>query len=271
MVTRHKSLTLALIAMLVVLSLIIVKPSFASITKPTVPEFTVKFVDRSYDVPAASSVDHYTGQTITTPAHHVQNYTIDLIIKNQPFTSMNIDGENASFYYNVRMKGHFSENWITLYNPVVNPYLAQENSDKTVITFQLVYRGSESGYSIGPDAQSTILSGLHSDAQIDFQVQALIGFVHRGYNASATNQLEMFPWVFDGETSNWTNTQTLTISLNNGEATNQSQTSPNGTSIGTQTSTIQQSFGWTEVSLFVAVCVIGLLLAIVFIRKKGNK
>jgi hypothetical protein len=48
-------------------------------------------------------------------------------------------------------------------------------------------------------------------AQVDFQVEAMTGFVHRVFNPNATNQLEMYPYVFSGETSGWSNTQTLTI------------------------------------------------------------
>jgi hypothetical protein len=54
-------------------------------------------------------------------------------------------------------------------------------------------------------------NGVSSGYQIDFQAQALIGAVHRGYNASATNQLEMYPYVFSGEMSDWSSTQTITL------------------------------------------------------------
>lgn len=34
----------------------------ASISKPSVPEFTVKYVDNSYDVPPTYGIDQYTGE-----------------------------------------------------------------------------------------------------------------------------------------------------------------------------------------------------------------
>jgi hypothetical protein len=91
------------------------------------------------------------------------------------------------------MKGHFTDNWTELYNPNVD-YPIQSNSDYTLV------------YSLNADG-----NGVTLGYQIDFQVQALIGAVHRGYNASATDQLEMYPYVFSGEISDWSNTQTITI------------------------------------------------------------
>jgi hypothetical protein len=50
-----------------------------------------------------------------------------------------------------------------------------------------------------------------SGAQIDFQVEAMIGYVHRVHNPNATSHLEMFPYLFTGETSGWSETQTITL------------------------------------------------------------
>lgn len=40
-------------------------------SKPSVPEFTVKLVDNSYDVPPTQTTDPYTG-TKTIPGYHVK-------------------------------------------------------------------------------------------------------------------------------------------------------------------------------------------------------
>ena len=58
----------------------------ASIPKPSVPEFTVKAVSHPYDVPTTYSTDPYTGETITHEGYHVENKSIEVWIKNQPFT-----------------------------------------------------------------------------------------------------------------------------------------------------------------------------------------
>jgi hypothetical protein len=50
-----------------------------------------------------------------------------------------------------------------------------------------------------------------SGGQVDFQVEAMIGYVYRSYDPNATDPFGMFPWVFAGETSGWSSTQTVTI------------------------------------------------------------
>jgi len=61
-----------------------------AVSKPSVPQFTVKFVDNSYDVPPSTTttVNPYTGEknTITTPGYHVTNRTIEVKVPNQSFT-----------------------------------------------------------------------------------------------------------------------------------------------------------------------------------------
>jgi hypothetical protein len=102
------------------LSSIMVETSFASITKPSVPQFTVKLVDSSYDIPTTYLIDPYTGANVTHPSHRVDNKTIELTIKNQPFVPYLVQEGNSnwttSFYYNVRVKGHYKDDWITLYS-----------------------------------------------------------------------------------------------------------------------------------------------------------
>jgi len=132
-----------------------------SITKPSVPEFTVKLVEHPYDVPTTYSIDKYTGENVTNPGFHVENKKIEISIKNQP----SVYGENYTLYYNVRVKGNFENNWVELYS----------------------YSDSSSG-NLPPktDSQYTVLS-LPADyppnAQVNFQVEAII--VARAERASA--------------------------------------------------------------------------------------
>jgi hypothetical protein len=202
---NSKRLIIALtLAIVLLFTALVGSVSAQTIPKPSVPEFTVSFVDLSYDVPTTTSIDQYTGQTITHQGYYVENKTLQLTIKNQPFTSYIDNGQNNSFYFNVREKGYFTDNWIELYRPS-DGYPTQTNSEYTIITLGIL---GDNGVSLVTNAK---MIDVPAGGQIDFQVQALIGAVHRGYNASATNQLEMFPWVFDGQTSDWSNTQTLTI------------------------------------------------------------
>ena len=189
------------------------------IAAPSVPQFTIKFVNASYTVPTSYSIDPYTGQNVTHPGYYVENSSIVLTITNQPFTSFidNINGApwNISLFLNIEMKGHFSENWTTPYSADLG-YLTQSNSEFTILTFPVVQSGSsqsgydiESYYSLGGSYDPT-LEGIASGGKVDFQVQALIGYLHRVPNGSGNPFFNM-PWVFDGQTSAWSNTQTITI------------------------------------------------------------
>ena len=74
--STSKGVSLLFVVVLAVSSLMMVESAFAqSIPKPSVPEFTVKFVDRSYSVEESSQINPYTGKTEVIPAHRVQNYT----------------------------------------------------------------------------------------------------------------------------------------------------------------------------------------------------
>jgi hypothetical protein len=77
--------------------------------KPSAPEFTVKYVDYSYDIPPTYSIDQYTGKSvITNDGKHVDNRSVEFTIKNQPFTPYNDSrGNNIYLYYNFRYKGPY--------------------------------------------------------------------------------------------------------------------------------------------------------------------
>ncbi|MDR2707214.1 MAG: hypothetical protein LBB87_00480 [Nitrososphaerota archaeon] len=87
--------------------------------KPSVPQFTVKLVDDSYDVPPSTTTvtDPYTGKEsiVNDPGYHISDRTIECSIKNQPFTLY--EKENAytppALYYKIQFKGHFEEKWDT--------------------------------------------------------------------------------------------------------------------------------------------------------------
>jgi hypothetical protein len=207
MVTRHKSLTIAFVVMLAVSSLIIVESAYAQpITKPSVPQFTLNFVDASYIVPTTYSKDPYTGENVTHPSYFVENKTIEVTIKNQPFTRYSSNGQIIDLYFNMRTKGHYEENWTNSYN-IDDVYPNQTNTEYTV----LLFRSQGNGYFlISNSAYSASHAGFYapSNGQVDFQMEAMIGSIHR--DASQF----LAPWGFYGETSGWSNTQTITIPEN---------------------------------------------------------
>jgi len=127
--------------------------------QPSVPQFSVTFVDTSYDVPTQTrtTVDQYTGKETTTtyPCYHVNQTTVKITIKNQLFKPYTNEwGQETYLYYNVEIKGHFSENWIWF-------------SDSHIT----IYRQSDSAYTV-----LSAVSEYEANAQVDFRVRAVISF-----------------------------------------------------------------------------------------------
>jgi hypothetical protein len=198
-----KRATLLLITVLAVSSLILVSSAFAqAIPDPSVPQFTVELVDSSYDVPTTYEINPYTGENVTYAGYHAQSTSIQVKIENQPFVPFELqDNESYSqtinFYYNIRIKGYYTGNWIELYNPSDGFPQQWSNSDYTV--FSYVW-GGEANTLMGSKSVN-----LPAGGEVDFQVEAMIGYVHR------SGEPPWFPWTFYGETSGWSNTQTITI------------------------------------------------------------
>ena len=175
----------------------------SGIPKPSIPEFTLVLVDSSYDVPTTYSIDPYTGENVTHPGYHVENKRVGIKIKNQPFTSYYDDslGQNINFYYNIRVKGSFSEDWTELYR-ASDGYPSQDSgSEYTVITFL-----SETGKTIEAGAFSRTFP---DGAQVDYQVEAMIGYTHQ----VVSDPPHFLPWVFTGEKSGWSETLTITVPI----------------------------------------------------------
>jgi hypothetical protein len=206
-----------------------VKPANAqTIPNLTIPQFTIKFVNASYTVTTTNS---YTGQNQT---QLINNNSIEITIKNQPFDYSNND-LTYQIYFNIRIKPHFSntDNWTEVY-PLENltsspanangifPFAwyvyspAQSNSTSTIIDFQVaptdVYQAN------GYDIYGTPFYGIPIDSQLDFQVEALVGHnstywyiqhpftpTYGGFSVSAV--------AYDSA-SGWSNTQTITIPAN---------------------------------------------------------
>ena len=168
----------------------------APIPKPSVPEFNVEFGVSSYDMPTTYSIDPFTGEKITHHGYHVESKTIELKIKNQPFVPYHDDsrGWNIRFYYNIRIKGHYSEDWIELYR-ASDGYPIPSDSQYTIFSYVL---GENTDTILG-----TKKIEFPAGAQVDFQVEAMIGFVHRVVTGSTA------PWIFTGEKSGWSETKTL--------------------------------------------------------------
>lgn len=193
---------------------VLVSPALASIPKPSVPEFTLRYVDNSYDVSPTFSKDDSTGLArMVTEGYHVQNKTIELAIKNQRLSSFSDGNDNVlSLYYIIRSKGHFGDSWGYLdtgYLGDDNHYVgANQDSDYTVITYGLVGDND-------PVVSYQNLD-ISDGGQADFQVQAFVGYykVITDPPSPADQFNHGFPaqhYIFTGETSDWSDTQTVAV------------------------------------------------------------
>jgi hypothetical protein len=192
-ISMSKRLTLLLIAVLTLSSIVLVKVAPASaIATPSVPEFTVKYQRSSYYVDPVYYTDKYTGETtLESPGYTVENNSIIISIKNQPFSpTAEPDGNVTSLSYNVRVKGHYEEGWTSL-----SGHVAASSSGYTVVS-----------YGVGGNAADDILRNVPDGGKLDFQVQACIGYYTR-----IMPSCYQYNDVFTGNTSGWSATQTVEI------------------------------------------------------------
>jgi hypothetical protein len=265
-----KGFSLLLVVVLAASSLMIFESvSAQSIPKPSVPEFTVQLINASYSV-----VDPYTGVS-----HLEDNSTIQVKIKNQPFTYSN-NGISYRLYYNVRTRPHFEGNWTERYPVIDRPnspfntatnsfssskYLTDEfhpslpaelNSDYTIVFY--VLNGENAYYQF---------EGLPSNAQVDFEVEAIVGHDSQAWYV----QHPLYPnyggfyesaVAYDTD-SGWSNAKTITIGTSTPSAT--PNTSPSQNSSASPNPTPTPTPAVPEFSILI---IVPLLLAISLITSK---
>lgn len=200
-----KHLILLFISILLTSILVVAEPAFSSsVTTPSVPEFTLKFEAHPYDVPPTYSIDPYTGENvIAEEGYHVENKSITVTIKNQAFTS-SFNGTNYYLFYNARVKGHFEEQWRQLY-PLWG----------TIVISHMCPQASNSEYT----TLSVSAEDYPSDAQIDVQVRAYLGYDSQVFvpGGGISDHGHYEDAIVLDETSDWSETQTITLSYPNPE------------------------------------------------------
>jgi hypothetical protein len=199
----------------------IVEPVCAQTTPtPPVPTFTVTLTNASYSVPPTYYIDPQTGANITKAGYFVNDENLTFTIQNQP---------NVTFYF-VRWTTPYMTGWNYIEGyyegDVMNATLERTPGSTTnwVLTgtygtFPIYVNGNPIntvyGYSFPFGFQSL---NFESGAKIEFQVQASNG------------SPQIVPVILNehfsiiGETSGWSNTQTITI-----PASSTSSASPNPT------------------------------------------
>jgi hypothetical protein len=240
----NKGFSIIFVVMLTASSLIMAESASAqSISKPSVPEFSIKVVDKSYYVPATTPVyrtDPYTGErTMTEEGHEgypVQNGTVDLTIHTQRFASYyDYDDHLIRLYFRVAYKGHFETSWnyfLPNYGYYGNDsqYLEASVDGTSRVQFGFGHfsflTGEYRSICIPPS-----FGEIPKGGQIDFKVEAFIGYSNTSTYDTLWG-LESF-YAYIGESSGWSNIQTINIP----EGSISVSTSPNSTPSPTNTIT----------------------------------
>ena len=210
----NKTIIIAFILTLITSSIMMIQSvSAQSIPKPSAPEFTVSFVDRSYTVPitATQTTDPFTGEQVTQTSggEYVKNQTVDIKIRKPPLTSATLpNGTVANLYYTVRTKGHFYDYWPTA--PVNRWSSTFENGDSFTRAF-----ASTSDYTVVTlviGSPNAIIMGyadvyIPPEGQEDFQVEASFGYQYTIYDFLYPTGTDFVSYADSG----WSNTQTVKL------------------------------------------------------------
>ena len=211
---------LLLIALAVHLFLMDTPTDAQTIPLPSIPEFTIKFVNGSH---AETTINAYTGIQET---ELIGNDTIEIKITNQHFTY-----SNYQIYYNVRSKPHFEGNWTEVYPVVtgassyeggynysyaqyINHYSIQQ-SETSYTTIIFTVRPTELYQATGYDVMGVGYYGIPYGSQLDFQVEAQVGHPSQRWVSDhpllPVESGGFEPAVAYDTSSGWSNTKTVSI------------------------------------------------------------
>jgi len=201
------------------LTLLTVEPTSAqTIPKPSVPEFTLKYIDNSYEVQPTYGIDPYTGKNVLTQdGFKVQNKSIEMKISNPPFTPYkDSNGHLLLLVYEVRWKPHFGSEWDGFwlnYELATNSrfigateILETPNAQFTVFAF-----GFKGNNGSTPFYGTMRINDIPNDGQEDFQVRAYIGYVGSFSSTDIYGRSNDYTAWVTGESSGWSNLQTINI------------------------------------------------------------
>ena len=192
-------LLLTLIIAMSCLPLLTVKPANAqSMTKPSIPNFSLLFVNSSY----SQGSDFF------------QNEAIVISISNRPFTSYYVDNKSVDLYYKIWWNTSSTTSLFWWDNNTVwlasncrrdpeNGTVLNPNAKTTDIRLDF----ATNNYSV-PLGLTPPLPHIPVSGQVDFQIQALIGY----YSGAVWYGNSWFGWnSSDLGSSDWSRIQTITI------------------------------------------------------------
>jgi hypothetical protein len=209
------------------------------------PEFGVSYRTFSTEVPPTYGVDPNTGKAVITQPGYTRVIRKVLVeIVNQPFIRyIDSNGKVIKLYYDVRWKEHDDGSWTSF--PSTTYFTQTTDSDGTLIII---------GFKGNNESSLTDLLDFHPGSQLDFQVEASIGY----YTADD---------VFIGKTSGWSNTQTIAIDANAAKPS-ENPTTPDQS--GNQANPGINLYGIAVSTLVVSIVIALLAAGTMLIRRKNR-
>jgi hypothetical protein len=261
--TKH--CTLALILLLATSSLLWIESTSAqSIPKPSTPEFTVKQIDQSYDVAPSTTTNPYTGEPTTTPSYHVSKLSIEVTIKNQPYTPTTVNGNTTGIFYNVEAKSnkpHYAAGFEG-YNEYAN---RASSEDYTVVT-------------VNVDNREGGVWEISRGIQVDIRVQAVVGYSYLVQGIHIFPEGNEFVLLSAGD---WSDPQTIVIGEENAivEPTSvPASSTPTETAAPTSTPSqavtqTEAAFGlsWEQIVIAVMAVAIAVLAVGMIVLRRRNR
>ena len=214
------------------------------------PEFTLSLVGPAYVFPSTYHLDETTGQIVADVGYTNQYSAVVLTIKNQPY-----DSTYGTLYYNVRLKNHeWNDSWLypldNLFRMFQTYPTQSTDSDYTNITLTI--------------QSNSLLIGVLND----IQVEAMLGNIGRHQEYSDTGQYLGAPYVFNGQTSDWSSTQTISIPANvpitSDSTPNPSSTLPNSSPTSPDSPNIDLSL--TLALIAVAISMVTSISLLLYVR-----
>ena len=195
------ALFITLIIVMSGLTLLMVEPANAQIgvTTPIVPGFNVTFQNYSIYISPTYGVDPFSGKAVMTKSDYTQlDQWVNVNIGGQSFVRYNNSaGQLISLYYEVRWKGNHDMSWQTVPPSIHFEDAADSLASQAIgCLISIGFKGVNSGG--GAEGYMALLDPTAT--QIDFQVEAMIGY----YNSND---------AFVGQSSGWSNTQTLQVQV----------------------------------------------------------
>ncbi len=169
-------------------------PTDASIPIPSIPEFTLKFVNETsslFEVNPSLAEEAWVDEEFFECGRY-----IEVKIKNQKvsFASTRLIN-HTDLYYKIRVKAHNETNWVETLDLLSYRYYNASDSDYTTTVVEVSPR--------------QWLPNIPPDGAVDVQVEALIGQISWSPLFPALGAGDKYDFV--GEESGWSNTQTITI------------------------------------------------------------